>query len=75
MTQFAYESEIEAAKAALLRAKKLLQDEISSYPQPISGCDAQYVRLISDRTRLSGCLQVLDDRPFVATPRMLEPAS
>ena len=75
MAQLAYEAEIEAAKAALNRAKERLQDEISDYPQPISGCDAQYIRLISDRTRLAGCLRVLDDQPFVATPRMLEPAS
>ncbi len=75
MAQLPYEAEIETAKAALERARQLLQQEISEYPHPISGCDAQYVRLISDRTRLAGCLRVLDDQPFVATPRMLEPSA
>ncbi|KWV91952.1 hypothetical protein [Erythrobacter sp. YT30] len=75
MTQLPYEAEIAAAEAALQRAKELLQQEISDYPNPISGCDAQYVRLISDRTRIASCLRVLDEQPFVATPRMLEPTA
>ena len=75
MTQLPYEAEIAAAEAALQRAKELLQQEISDYPNPISGCDAQYVRLISDRTRIASCQRVLDEQPFVATPRMLEPTA
>lgn len=75
MSQLPYEAEIAAAEAALQRAKELLQQEISDYPNPISGCDAQYVRLISDRTRIASCLRVLDEQPFVATPRMLEPTA
>lgn len=74
MSQLAYETAIEEAQAALTRAKDLLQREIADYPQPISGCDAQYIRLISDRTRIASCLRVMEDQPFVATPRVLEPA-
>jgi len=75
MSDLPYENELAAAKAALERAKAELQIEIAEYPQPISGCDAQYVRLISDRTKIASCLRVIEDQPFVATPRMLEPAA
>lgn len=37
MTQLSYETEIETARAALDRAKELLQQEIADYPHPISG--------------------------------------
>lgn len=74
MAQLPYEEAIDIAQRELARAQELLIEEIAAYPTPISGCDAQYIRLISDRTRLAGCLRVLDDQPFVATPRMLEPA-
>jgi len=74
MTQLAYELALDEAHAALRRAKELLLDEIAEYPQPISGCDAQFVRLISDRTRISSCMRVIEEQPFVATPRVLEPA-
>ena len=74
MSQLPYEVELEAAEQALQRARELLAAEITDYPQPISGCDAQFVRLISDRTRIASCLRVIDERPFVATPRVLEPA-
>ena len=75
MAQHAYENAIETARAALLEAKELLQAEIAEYPHPISGCDAQYIRLISDRTRIVSTLRVLEEQPFVATPRVLEPAA
>jgi len=73
MTQLPYETEITAAQVALERAKELLGREIAEYPQPVAGCDAQFVRLISDRTRIASCLRVIEEQPFVATPRMLEP--
>ncbi|GAB5486583.1 MAG: hypothetical protein Pars2KO_01530 [Parasphingorhabdus sp.] len=70
--QEAYELALEKARAELEKARVLLQQDISEYPQPIAGCDYQYVRLISDRTRISNCLRALDNQPFVATPRVLE---
>ena len=60
------------ARAALRLAHEDLTAEIRAYPTPISGCDAQYVGLMSDRTRILNCLHELDDQPFVATPRILE---
>ena len=75
MAELAYEAALEAARAELDAARRLLQQEIADYPTPISGCDAQYVRLMSDRTRILNCLHELDDQPFVATPRILKPAA
>ncbi len=69
-----YEQALESARQELEKARALLQQDISEYPHPISGCDYQYVRLISDRTRISNGLRALENRPFVATPRILEPA-
>lgn len=72
MTALPYETALQEAEAALLRAKALLIAEIADYPQPIAGCDAQYVRLVSDRTRIEASLRVMEEQPFVATPRVLE---
>lgn len=69
-----YEQALDTARAELEKARALLQQDISEYPHPISGCDYHYVRLISDRTRISQCLPALDNQPFVATPRVLERA-
>jgi hypothetical protein len=70
--QEAYELALEKARAELEKARVLLQQDISEYPQSIAGCDYQYVRLISDRTRIANSLRALDNQPFVATPRVLE---
>ncbi|MEM8855963.1 MAG: hypothetical protein AAGD34_19840 [Pseudomonadota bacterium] len=66
----------------LLRAEKLLRTalddlsrEITDYPSPISGCDAQFTRLLSDRRRINDALYALQSEPFVATPRALDPYS
>lgn len=70
-----YELKIDEALKALTDARDSLGDEITSYPTPISGCDQQYIRLISDRTRISQAIHKLNQHPFVATPRMLEEAT
>ncbi len=75
MAQLPYEDALEAVRERLIAAQDLLRQEIADYPQPISGCDYQYVRLISDRTRIANSLRALDNQPFVATPRILEPAA
>lgn len=72
MTGLPYEQALAEAEAALERARRLLLEEIAGYPTPISGCDAQYIRLISDRTKIGSCLRVMQEQPFVATPRVLE---
>lgn len=68
-----YQTDVQAAVSYLRSARQRIIAEIAAYPTPISGCDAQYNRLLSDRTRILGALQALDDEPFVATPRQLEP--
>lgn len=72
MDRSPYEEKLSMAFDALMEARKFLFEEISAYPTPISGCDQQYIRLISDRTRISQALQCLSRQPFVATPRMLD---
>jgi hypothetical protein len=64
---------VESATAELSRALSMLRDEIRGYPTPISGCDQQYIHLLSERRRIEEALKALRARPFVATPRMLEP--
>ena len=72
MGQQPYECHVDQAIESLTRARDLILSEIAAYPTPISGCDQQYIRLISDRTRISQSIQSLKRRPFVATPRTLE---
>ncbi len=70
-----YENDIDAALSRLRAAHQFLLAEIKGYPGPISGCDAQFNRLLSDRTRVSNAIRALEQQPFVATPRALDPAT
>ncbi|MEM7443526.1 MAG: hypothetical protein AAF414_09385 [Pseudomonadota bacterium] len=67
-----YEVALGDAASKLERARELLMAEIADYPTPISGCDAQFNRLLSDRARVSNAIKALKDMPFVPTPRALE---
>ncbi|MEL7486324.1 MAG: hypothetical protein AAGJ87_03790 [Pseudomonadota bacterium] len=67
-----YEPLIDAAAAQLRAARRVILDEMAAYPRPISGCDAQFNRLLSDRTRVSQALTALERAPFAPTPRQLE---
>lgn len=67
-----YEIVLDDVLTKLERARQLVTNEISTYPGPISGCDAQFNQLLSDRTRISNTIQALTDTPFVPTPRVLE---
>lgn len=58
------------AKAALLDARADLDAEISEYPTPISGCDAQYNHLLAERRRVHAALQALDADIHIPTPRV-----
>jgi len=58
-----------AARSELAIARQLLSDEISSYPTPIAGCDAQFNHLLAERQKVLGAIQALDDVVFVPTPR------
>ena len=67
-----YEKKLADALDGFVVARDLILREIASYPTPISGCDQQYIRLISDRNRIEQAVQKLHLRPFVATPRALD---
>lgn len=64
---------IAAAKAELQHARKLLNAEISDYPAPIAGCDAQFNHLIGERQKVLNAIKTLDDVVFVPTPRSPTP--
>ena len=64
-----YQSHIASAQAALTAAMQDISGELRTYPTPVSGCDAQYNHLVSERNRVLNALAELDRSPFVATPR------
>lgn len=64
---------LDLALEELQTARANLLGEIAEYPTPISGCDAQFNHLLSDRTRISKAIQALESSPFVPTPRILDP--
>ena len=66
---YPYERALNAAASELKKAKRLLASEIAKYPTPISGCDAQFNRLLSDRTRIADTLRSIDSQPFIPTSR------
>ena len=70
-----YEDSLRRAERQLETARRQIQDELRSYPSPVSGCDAQYNHLIGLRGSISEALRVLQTPHFVATPRTLEPGA
>ncbi len=58
------------ARTALLMARTELDDEIRSYPTPISGCDAQYNHMLAERRRVHAALEALDEEIHIPTPRV-----
>ncbi len=75
MRQEPYETALDAALSDLRAARQLLLQDMADYPSPISGCDAQFNRLLGDRTRLSNAIRALEDHPFIATPRVRNPGA
>lgn len=61
------------ARQALDAARRAVTDEISSYPTPISGCDAQFNHLLGQRSKISRALDALETDVFVPTPRTPTP--
>ena len=61
------------ARAELQRARALIKQEIGEYPTPISGCDAQFNHLLSERSRVLDALDTLKAPFFVPTPRTPSP--
>ena len=68
-----YDSAIAVAFAELLQARKDIGEQIARYPTPISGCDAQFNGLLSDRLRVSKAIRSLESQPFIPTPRQTQP--
>ncbi|MGV6838734.1 MAG: hypothetical protein ACWA40_00925 [Planktomarina sp.] len=66
---------LKTARQSLVSAQTALRAELSAYPTPISGCDAQYNALISEMRRVTEALAVLDTPYFVATPRQPDSAA
>ena len=62
------------AVAALRAANTALEAEISCYPTPVSGCDAQFNHLLAERHRIGAALRELDAEVLIATPRSLSPS-
>lgn len=68
-----FEDCVLAARAELAVARQLLQDEISAYPSPIAGCDAQFNHLLAERQKVLAAIRSLDEFVFVPTPRSPTP--
>lgn len=64
-----FEDCILAARAELVQARRHIQNEISTYPTPISGCDAQFNHLLAERQKVLSAITALDEFVFVPTPR------
>lgn len=64
-----YSDQLASARRDLEAARASIQDELSAYPTPVSGCDAQYNHLIGLRGSISDALHALEGPRFVATPR------
>lgn len=71
----AYQRHIQTARDALDAARRLLNDEISGYPTPIAGCDAQFNHLLGERQKILAAIGSLEDAVFVPTPRSPTPAA
>ena len=68
-----FEGCILAARAELKVARQILQTEISAYPAPIAGCDAQFNHLLAERQKVLDALTSLEETVFVPTPRSPTP--
>ena len=68
-----YDRSMEAALRHLRAALEVVGQQIVAYPGPISGCDAQFNQLLSDRASISQAIDALETTPFIPTPRSPEP--
>lgn len=71
MMSVRFEDKLNCAILSLEAAKRLIGEEISEYPTPVAGRDAQYNHLLSRRSQVSRALDVLRQDVFVPTPRTL----
>lgn len=71
--QTTYKDLLMDAKLRLQQARAALHDEITGYPTPISGCDAQFNHLLEERHRIAQAISQLDQPVFIPTPRTPAP--
>ena len=64
-----YQDSIQSALDQLEDARCALNAEISDYPTPIAGCDAQFNHLLAERQKVLNAIRVLTETIFVPTPR------
>ena len=64
-----FSDHVDAARRELLQAQKLINTEITSYPSPISGCDAQFNHLLAERQKVGEALSALTREVFIPTSR------
>ena len=57
------------ATEQLLTARAHLVAEITGYPAPMSGCDAQFNHLLAQRHRIDAALDALSREVHIPTPR------
>jgi len=57
---------ITVARAELQTARAVLRREISDYPRPIAGCDAQFNHLLLQRKQIAAALQALSSERSAA---------
>lgn len=60
---------LSAARTALDAERRRVAGEISSYPSPISGCDAQFNHLLDLRARIGRAMGELDRPEPIPTSR------
>jgi hypothetical protein len=60
---------IGSARQALEAARRRVSQEISTYPGPVSGCDAQFNHLLAVRQRLANAAASLDRDVRIPTSR------
>ena len=73
--QRGYHLLVAQAEHSLEKARRVVAEEIASYPTPISGCDAQFNHLLADRSRIGASLVALRQEVFVPTPRQPAPTA
>lgn len=53
--------------------RRELAADISTYPTPISGCDAQFNHLLARRTQIARAIEALQAEVFIPTLRSPSP--
>ncbi len=65
----AIEDKLALARESLEAARRDVTAEISAYPRPISGCDAQFNHLLAERKRIAWALKALTEDIVMPTSR------